>query len=169
MISQWGRWSNFLVRDNRKCTKWPQNELEYLTVKSTLFTLNTYFRDPNFCPFHFTTSCFEDTMLLKIGKNRKCIEWPQTYPEHFTVKNTLYILSTYLQRPNFLPFRSTASRFPDTRLSKSGKIINAPNDIKLTEHLTVKVPCIHKVITHEAQIMVRFALRPAVFKTSHIL
>ncbi len=29
------------VGENRKCTEWPQTELEQLTVKSTLYTLLT--------------------------------------------------------------------------------------------------------------------------------
>ncbi len=62
--------------------------------------------------------------------------------------------------PNFGPLRSVTSRFPDTRLSKIGKVGNDP---RLTEHLTVK-STLHKVRTLEAQIFVRFALRPAVCK-----
>ncbi len=31
-----------------KCSKWPQNDLKYLTVKSTRYTLNIYPRDPNY-------------------------------------------------------------------------------------------------------------------------
>ncbi len=32
----------YKVVKNRKCTEWPQTELEHLTVKSTLYTLNTH-------------------------------------------------------------------------------------------------------------------------------
>ena len=47
--------------------QWPQTELEHLTVKTTLYTLNTYPWGPNFSPFHSTTSSFQDTGSLKIG------------------------------------------------------------------------------------------------------
>ncbi len=56
---------------------------------------------------------------IKVAKNRKCTEWPQTDLEHLTVKSTLFALNT----PPPLP----------------------------------------------AQILLRFALRGAVFKISHIL
>ncbi len=38
-----------------------QTELEHLTVKSTLYTLNTYPWGPNFRPFRSSTSGFQDT------------------------------------------------------------------------------------------------------------
>ena len=62
----------YKVVDNRKCTKWTRNDLEHLTVKSTLYILNTwnYFRVLNFCPFCSTTRRFQDTRLLKIGNFR---------------------------------------------------------------------------------------------------
>ncbi len=42
-ILHYDQWfSRYKVAKNRKCTKWPQTELEHLTVKSTLYTLNTY-------------------------------------------------------------------------------------------------------------------------------
>ncbi len=30
----------YKVGENRKCTEWPETEIEYLTVKSTLYTPN---------------------------------------------------------------------------------------------------------------------------------
>ena len=62
--------SRLRVVDNRKCTKWPQNDLEHLTVKNTLYTLNTCPQGSNFCSFHSTTSCYkvQDIGFLKIGK-----------------------------------------------------------------------------------------------------
>ncbi len=41
-----------------KCTERSQTELEHLAVKSTINTLNTYPRDPNFGPFRSTISRF---------------------------------------------------------------------------------------------------------------
>ena len=34
--------SRYKIVENRKCTEWPQNNLKFLTVKSTLYTLNTH-------------------------------------------------------------------------------------------------------------------------------
>ncbi len=59
--------SRYKVVDNRKYTECPQNDVEHLLVKqSTLYTLNTWFRGPNFCWFSSATSCFQDTGWLKI-------------------------------------------------------------------------------------------------------
>ncbi len=75
-----------------------------------------------------------------------------------TVKPTLYTLNT---QSLIRPFCSKTSHFRDTKPSKIG---NAPNDPKLKlEHLTVK-SSLHTLRTFEAQILVRFTLRPAGFK-----
>ena len=52
---------------NRKWTEWPQTDLEDLTVKSTLYTLNTYPWGPNFRQFRSSTSRFGDARSSKIG------------------------------------------------------------------------------------------------------
>ncbi len=96
---------------NRKYTEWPQTEFEHITVKSTLYILNTYPWCPNFGPFHSMTSSFQDT--IKVTENRKCTEWPQTELGHLTVKTTLYTLNIYSRGPNFGPLRSTTSCIPD--------------------------------------------------------
>ena len=44
---------------NSKCTEWPQTDLEHLTVKRILYTLNTTTQGPNFGPFHSMTSHFQ--------------------------------------------------------------------------------------------------------------
>ncbi len=65
------------------------NDLEYLTVKSTLYKLNTYLGIPYFYPillyYDHPFSRYQD------AESRKCIEWPQT---DLTVKSTLYALHT---------------------------------------------------------------------------
>ena len=62
----------------------------------------------------------------------------------------------------FSLFRSATSCFRDTRLSKIG---NAPKDPRMTLTTSVsKVPCVHWILAHEAQISLRFALRPANFE-----
>ena len=58
--------SRYKVVENRKCTKWPQNDLNHLTVKSTLYTLNANPQGPNFTPFRSTTSRFRDISLPQI-------------------------------------------------------------------------------------------------------
>ena len=50
--------SRYKIVENRKCTEWPQNELETWAVKSTLYALNTYPWGPNFTPFHSTVAPF---------------------------------------------------------------------------------------------------------------
>ena len=83
-------------RNYRKCTKseWTQTDLEYLTVKSTTHQAHTP-EGQIFDPFSSTTSRFWDTRTLKIGKNRKCTEWPQTVLVHLTVKSTPYTLNKW--------------------------------------------------------------------------
>ncbi len=48
------------VVKNRKCTEWPQNDLNHIPDKSYLYTLNTYPRGPNFTPFCSTVARFPD-------------------------------------------------------------------------------------------------------------
>ncbi len=66
-------------------------------------------------------------------ENRKYTEWPQNDLKHLSVKSTLCTLNTHPRGPNFTPFRSTTSRFQDTRL----KIGNAPNDPRMTLQFTI--------------------------------
>ena len=64
------RFSRYKVAENWKCTEWPQTELEHLTIKSTLYTINTHLWSPNFGPFRSMISHFRDTictMSAKIG------------------------------------------------------------------------------------------------------
>ncbi len=61
------RYNTYKVGENRKCTEWPQTELDDSAVKSTLYTLNTYPWGPNFGPFRFMISGFQDTKSSKIG------------------------------------------------------------------------------------------------------
>ncbi len=81
-------------------------------------------------------------------------------------KSTSYTLSNHPQRPNLGIFYCTTSRFRDTRLSKIGKIRNAPNDLKMILNTNQsKVSCIHQVLnTKNAHLLVRFSLRSAAFK-----
>ncbi len=145
---------------NWKCTEWLWTDLEHLTIKNTLYILSIYPRDPNFRSLCSTTNVSQigsvpndlaqsDFQILSV----KCTsyihkvttretqtwgplcptttEWPQNVLKHLAVKSTLHTLSTYPQGQKVCPFRSMASRFPDTKMSKIDKIGNAPNDLRL--------------------------------------
>ena len=150
----------YKVAENQKCTEWPRTELEQLTVKSILYTLNTYPWGPNFGPVRSTISRFRNTWSPKIKMHWMTPKWSwtlnsqkysiytkylplrpkfcftlklavseiqhapglwksETAPNdpklNLAVKSTLYVLNTYRRGPNFGPFRSTTSRFRDTR------------------------------------------------------
>ncbi len=95
-------------------------------------------------------------------ENRKFTEWPQNDLKHLSVKSTLCTLNTHPRGPNITPFRSTTSCFWHIRLSITG---NAPNDPRITLITEVsKVPCVHWILTTEAKISLRFALRSLVFQ-----
>ena len=70
----------------------------------------------------------------KVLKNQKCSEWPQAELEYLIVKSTLYTLNTNRRSPNFGRFCSRTSRFRDTMWTKIVKIVNAPNDLKITSN-----------------------------------
>ncbi len=109
--------SRYKVARNRKCTEWPQTELEHLTVKRTLYTLNAYPWSPNFGLFRSTISRFQDTCTrARSAKNWNYIEWPHPELEHLTVRSTIYTQNTYPWGPKFCPFRCTISRFRYTTL-----------------------------------------------------
>ncbi len=59
--------SSYKVVENRKGTEWPQNDLNYLSIKGTLYTLITHPCGPNFAPFRSTIGRFRDTRLSEIG------------------------------------------------------------------------------------------------------
>ena len=141
----------YKVTKTPKCTELPKTELEDLTVKNTLCTLNTYPWGQTFHPFCSTISHFR----------------------HKVAKNQNYSIHTKCLPPkaqNFGLFRSTIINFRDTTCTRSPKFGNALNDPKL--NLTTwqsKLPYIHQILTPDVQILVRFALRPAVSKISHSL
>ncbi len=61
-----------------KYTKWPQTEIERLTVKSTPYTLNTY-------PIGCILVCFAVRIAISETQGRqksKCTKWPQTELEN---------------------------------------------------------------------------------------
>ena len=115
--------------ENRKCTEWPQTELEHLRVKGTI---NTYPKDQSLVHF---------AVCLAVSESRSSKIWNTCTPNS---KNTLYTLKCYLRGPNFGQFRSTTSRFWDTM---STKITDAPNDPNLTwTHNSQKYPVYTKYL-----------------------
>ncbi len=139
---------------NSKCTKWPQNDLNHWSDKSTLCTVNTHPQGPNLTLFRSTTSRFRDTGFSKIERT----QWTQNYFNHLSVKSTLYTLNTPPRGPNFTSFCSTTSRFRDTVVWKS----EMDRMTLITE--VSKAPCVHRTLTPEAQISLCFSLRLAILE-----
>ena len=126
-------------------------KLEQLTVKNTLYTLHTYPLGPNFGPFHSTTIRFRDKRL----STRSPGAWRSAWPDGRQYINWITLRSRYI-------FHSKTCRFRGTRFLKIG---NTPNDPQnYLKHLTSQVSCIHWIFIPEAQISIRFALQPAIFK-----
>ncbi len=92
-IFHWDQaFSRYKVVNKRKCTKWPQNDLEHLVKRIYPVYIKYQPQRYNFFPFHSTDSCFQDTCLSKVGKI-----WS------WTLKNqNCPICTKYLTpRPNF--------------------------------------------------------------------
>ncbi len=134
LLYKWSfpRYNMYKVGENRKCTEWPQTELEHLTVKNTLYTLNTYPWRPNFGPLRSTISRMWDKTCTRSAKIGNAPNDPKL---NLTVKSTLYTLKSYPWGPNFHLFHSMNSRFWDTRSAKS-ECTEWPQTEP--EHLTVK-------------------------------
>ncbi len=121
-------WDTSLLKIGNAPLKRPQNDLKHLTVNSRRYTLN-YTPRPKFHPvLLYDNPCSR----YQAAENRKCTEWPQNDLKDLTVKRTLY---THPWLSNFTPFRSTTSRFRDTRCWKSKFTEWPQNDLK---NLTVK-------------------------------
>ncbi len=118
------------------------------------------------------------TQMQQITPKWHCTLQGQRYPLYVLLKNRnapddlrmtlnlkcqkcpVYI--KYLNVPRRSNFLSVWLYGQDTQLLKIG---NATNDPKTNlENLRVKIPCIYKVPNSKAQLFVRFALWPAVFK-----
>ncbi len=108
--------------------------------------------------------CDQPFSRYKLVEKWKPTEWPQDNLKHLNDKSlasypvhTEYSASS----PNFTQFHSTTSRFRDTRLAK---ISNARNDprMTLTTQLS-KIPRLHRILTPEDQISLRFAQWQVIF------
>ena len=120
------------LRENRKCTEWPQTEVEHLTVKVLCIHIIISPEAQIVVRFALRLAVYEiqyvQLSLAKIGIAPNNLNLNLKL---LTVKGTLYTLNTYLWRPNFGPFCSTISRFRDTTPTRSAKIGDASNDTKL--------------------------------------
>ncbi len=77
-----------------------------------------------------------------------CTKWPQTDPEHLSVKSTLYT-STYPGGPNFGPFLCTSRHFWDTKSENGNSLYCLRLSLNILE---TKVPCIQYVLNPETKL-----------------
>ena len=93
--------SRYKVAENRK---WPQIEFEHLTVKSSLYTLNTYLTSPKFAPSCSAISRFWGTRSPKSEMHRMTPNWTfnsQKYSVHtkyLSLRSKVWSVSLYDQR-----------------------------------------------------------------------
>ncbi len=99
--------SRYNVVENRKCTEWPQNDLKHLTVKSTLYILNTHPKVKISLRFALRPAVFE----IQCCRKSEFTEWPQNDLNHLAIKSTLYTMNIHPRGPTFTPFRSMVARY----------------------------------------------------------
>ncbi len=106
----------FKIQDCRKSEMHPMTPEcpKNLSVKSTLYTLNTHLRGPNVTLFRSVASRFRDTGFSKIGNAPN----DPTMTLITVVSKIPCVHWILTPGPNFNPFRSTTSNFRDTGLSK---------------------------------------------------
>ncbi len=85
-----------------------KNDIEPLTVKSTLHTVSTctYPLGPTLYLFHSTTSVFEIESSLKFEKKKqqkKCTGQLQTNLKHLAIKDTMTVYINICQWPKCIP------------------------------------------------------------------
>ncbi len=126
--------SRYKVVGIGKCTEWPQDDLEHLTVKSTLYKLSTF---PEAHLLH--DHPFSKYKVVKNRKNRKCtvtVDWLWNRNS----QRYLIYTSKYPRGPNMgqliLLHDQPFSRHTLVENRKNRKLVEWPqNDI---EHLTAK-------------------------------
>ncbi len=156
-----------------KCTKWPQTDLEPYQITVPYMCCP---RVPNFTPFRSTASHFWD-----IGHFEKsALNDPKMTLNLQGQRSLIYVLivSPSLKFHPIILYGQPFSRYkvvdnlkmiPEwpwiVNCQKYIPCIYIINDLKLIlKNKKYKIRYIYEVLTHEAQIFVRFALRPAVFK-----
>ena len=112
-------------------------------------------QSPNFHPRCSLTNHFQDTKI-STRFHRKCTEWPQTDLEHSAVKNTLYILGTYLLRPKVSSGFFNAQPFSRYQVDEN---LELSEICRMTSQ-----KYLYTLSTPKVQIWVCFALRPANFE-----
>ncbi len=66
--------SRYKVVEKPKCTDWPQNDFNHLTIISTLYELNTH--SPQRPKVHSIPLYGKPFSSYKVVENRKCIDGP---------------------------------------------------------------------------------------------
>ena len=120
---------------NRICTEWPQTELEHLTLKSTLHTLNTYSQGPNFGSFRSTVSRFRDTTCTRSAKIGNAPNDPKLNLTLNSQKYAIYTM-TYPLRSKFSSVLLYDQPFPRYKIVKNRKCTEWSQTA--LEYLTVK-------------------------------
>ena len=80
------------VVENRTFTEWPQPDHKHFTVKTTIYTLNTYSRCPRFIHFVLRAAIFEIQGLYRTLKS--CQNYPACI-EHLRPKPKFHSVSLY--------------------------------------------------------------------------
>ncbi len=123
-----------------------------------------------FCSVSLYDLPFPRYNMYKVGENRKCTEWPQTEFEDLTVKNTLYALNTYPEAQILVNFAlwlaiSEIQHVHGRRKSQMHQMTPIWTWKLNRQKYSI---CTKYLITSEAQILVRFAIRLAVSKIQHL-
>ncbi len=84
---------------NGKPTWQHQDDIEHLTIKSTLYTLGSYTPRPKFGPVSFYNQLFSRYKVVNNRKNPNCAVWPQKWP--WTLNSQQYPVYT-----RYIPPRS---------------------------------------------------------------
>ena len=92
--------SRYKVVEYLKCTKWPQTDLNHLSVKSTVYA---EYSSPR-TKFHSVSLYDQPFSRYIVVDNRKCTEWPQNHLKHLTVESTLHTLNNHPQGPISIRF-----------------------------------------------------------------
>ncbi len=93
----------------KKCTKWPQNDIEHYKLKWSPYVLIV-----SIIPKFHSVSLYDQPFLRYRAFWDKCTEWPQNDLEPYKFKCTPYIYNYCPRVLNFTPFRSTTTIFQHT-------------------------------------------------------
>ncbi len=130
------------------------SDLEHLTVKSTLYTLNACIQGPNFGAF-CSTSCFKTPSVWKLEMHQMTSDWPWA----FKCQKYLVYTEQLSLKPKILSVSLYDQTFPRHKVAKNLKCTKWPWTLNLKSTLHTLNTCLN------AQIWVRFTLyiHPAIF------